>query len=110
MGTHGHHLAVVHKEDFIHLLNGGNPVGNQNGRLARTGLAEIVQNGPLGLGIHGGNAVVQNQNGCVPHQRPGNGNALLLAAGHGNAPLAQHRIIALSKFPDVGIHVGHPSG
>ena len=43
---------------------------------------------PLGLGVHAGGGVVQDQDARVLEQRAGDGDALLLPAGEGDAALA----------------------
>ena len=110
MGAEAGHPALVDEQHPVHLLDGGNPVGNEDGGLPLAGGAEIAQDVPLGLGVHGGDGVVQNQDGGILHQRPGNGNPLLLAAGDGDAPLSQHGIISLLEFGDVLVHVRQPGG
>ena len=105
MGAKGCKAAILDKQDLVHLFNGGDPVGNEDRRLSGAGRVEILQNGLLRLGIHRGNTVIQNQNGGILHQCPGNGDPLLLTAGNGNTPFTQDRFIAQLELLDVAVHI-----
>ena len=83
-------------------------MGNQDGGLAPPGLPKVLQDGRLGLGVHGGHGIVQNQYGRVLHQRPGDGDSLLLASGHRHAPLPQDGVVALLELLDIAVHVRKP--
>ena len=52
----------------------------KNGGLTLSGDLEILQNSLFGAHVHGGDGVVQNEDGGILHQRPRDGDALLLAA------------------------------
>ena len=105
MGIHAGEAAVLDEEDAVHLLDGGNTVGDQDGGLARPGIPEVLEDGGLGFGIDGGDGVVQDQDGGLLHQGTGDGNALLLAAGDGDAALAQNGLIAQLELGNVAVHV-----
>ena len=89
-------------------------MGDEDGGAALPGVGQVVQDGPLGLGVHGGDGVVQDQDGGVFHQGPGDGDALLLPAGHGDAPLPQYGVVPQGEVLHVAVHVrqggrdGHP--
>ena len=85
-------------------------MGNEQGGFALPGGAEVVQNGFFRLGIHRRHGIVQNQDGGIHHQGPGNGNPLLLTAGDGDAPFTQHRVVAQGEIPDVGVHGSQGGG
>ena len=80
-------------------------MGNQDGGLARPGIPEVLEDGGLGLGIDGGDGIVQDQDGGLLHQSTGDGDALLLAAGDGDAALAQHGLIAQLELGNIAVHV-----
>ena len=54
-------------------------------------------------GIQGGGGLVQNQNGGIHQENPGNGHPLLLAAGEQGAPLAYIGLEALGHGLDIRI-------
>ena len=49
MGIHAGEAAVLDEEDPVHLLDGGDAVGDENGGSAGSRLAKIAQNCPLGF-------------------------------------------------------------
>ncbi len=105
MAADGLDAAVLDQNDFIHLFDGGDPVRDQDGGLAGTGLFQVVEDDALRLGVHGGNGVVQDQDRRVLHECAGNRDALLLAAGNGHAAFAEHRFVAVGEFLDVAVNV-----
>src|SRR5690606_38019599 len=67
---------------------------------------QLAQNRVFGLRVHRGQAVVENHNARVFHQRPGDAGALLLPARQRYAPLADHRFVAVGKAHDVVVQLG----
>ena len=65
MGTEGCHRTVIDEEHLVHLLDGGDAVGNQNRGLALAGSTEIAQNRTLRFGVNCRHGVIQNENGRV---------------------------------------------
>ena len=80
-------------------------MGYQDGGFARSGFAEIAENGFLGLGVDCRNGVVKNEDGSILHKRAGNGDALLLTAGNGNAALAENGFKTVGEFYDIALNV-----
>ena len=87
------------------MLDRGNPVGHNQRRLALPDFLQVLQDPFLRIRIHSGKCVVQNQDRRILHQRPGNGDALLLPAGDGHATLSEHRPVSLRKLHDIVMHV-----
>src|ERR1700722_6183015 len=61
----------------------------------------MVEDLVLGVSVHAGERVVENQNLRIPYQGAGNRSALFLATGECNAALAHQRLISLGKTFDV---------
>ena len=57
-----------------------------------------------------GERVVQDQDPRIAQQRPGDGGALLLAAGERDAALAHHRLVAVRKAFDIAGQPGQFGG
>ena len=81
MGAPADHLPFVKDKDFVHRQDGGHPLGDHN----RGGAAVMLPDGPAQRRvrpvIQGGGGIVQDQDFRIRGQRPGNQQALLLAAG-----------------------------
>lgn len=73
------------------MAHGFQPVGNHNDRLIvgqfRNGLHQLL----LVLRVHVSGGFVQNDDGCVLHNRPGDGNSLPLTAAL-HVPEPRHEI------------------
>ena len=65
-------------------------------------------NGPLRLGIEGAGRLIENEDGRVAQDRPGNGNALTLSARQRITPFSDHRIVAQRLFADEAIGMSGP--
>ena len=66
-------------------------------------LAELFQrilHQPFALVVQRAGGLVQNQDGRVLQEHPGNGDALLLPAGQLHAPLAHIGVVAVGQLPD----------
>ena len=96
----GNH-AVGNGHDAVGVADGAQAVGNDQGGTAHS---QIVK-GPLDLGfrhrVQCGGGFVQNQNGRILQENPGNGNALLLTAGQEGSPLAHIGVEALRHSLDI---------
>ena len=64
----------------------------------------------LGLGVEVGGGLVEHDDGRVLEQHPGDGEALLLAAGQPVAPLADERVVAVGQRRDDVVDAGGPAG
>ena len=57
--------ALCQNRNMVRLLEGGNPVGDDNGCLSPADTQQVIQNLLLCIGIHRGERIVQNQNGRI---------------------------------------------
>ena len=72
----------------------------------------MLQDAPLGLAVHAGQRVVEDQNPRIDRQRAGQRDALLLASRERDAALTDRRLEpARERFEIVGqpSHVGRPA-
>ena len=106
MSTQAVDLAVVQHQDAVCILHGRDALCNDDlggaGDLLPEGLADLG----IGGGIHGAGAVVQDQHLGLAQQRAGNGQALLLAAGHVGAALLDPGIVLVGEALDELIGAG----
>ena len=100
------HPAVLQDENAVRLHEGGDPVGDDEGGDPLPPGPKGVPDGGVRAGVHGGEGVVEDEDVVISRQGPGDGHPLLLAAGEGDAPLADHGIIALLEVQDVLVDAG----
>src|ERR1017187_10461576 len=81
MGARFDNASTVQYHNQISPLDGREPVGDADRGAASHQFFECHLNDALGFGIQGAGGLVQNEDGGVLENRPGNGDALLLAAG-----------------------------
>jgi len=100
MGALLNDLAVIDNEYHIGVAHGFQPVGDHDDRLIvgqfRNGLHQLL----FIFGVNIGSGLVQNDDRRILHNRPGDGNALALAAGKRAACLADDGIKALRQRHD----------
>ena len=120
MGPFLHDPPAVEHHDPRRILHCGEAVGDDHGGLAREGRAQVVEDRRLGLGVDRRQGVVEEEDRRVLGQRPGDGGALLLAAGEVDAALPQERVVAVrqrgQRLGELGLFgapleapvVGHP--
>src|SRR5690606_19044862 len=106
VGALFHDAPVVQHDDVVRVLHRGDAVRDQDGGAAFHHPLQLAQNRVFGLRVHRGQAVVENHNARVFHQRPGDAGALLLPARQRYAPLADHRFVAVGKAHDVVVQLG----
>ena len=101
-----HDHAAADDQDLIRRQNGGQAVGDQDTGpgldQGLDGLLDLL----LGYGIQGRSGFVEDQQGGILEQDPGDGNTLLLAAGQLEAPVAYHGIQTLFLGRDKVINIG----
>jgi len=85
-------------------------VGNKDGRAAFHDVAEAREDALFGVGVDAGKGVVEDEDAGVADDGAGDGGTLLLAAGEGDAALADHGVEAAGKFEDLGGDVGDGGG
>src|SRR5689334_12950889 len=61
-------------------------------------------------GIQARTRLIQQQDGSIANDRPGDGHPLPLAAREGNAALPYYRVVAVGKFMNELVDVGHLRG
>ena len=60
----------------------------------RGDFVQAAQDALLGVGIHAGKGIVENQDARIAKDGAGQGGALLLAAGKRDAALADHGVVS----------------
>ena len=90
-------LAVLQTEDDVGVLDGGEPMGDGDGRPALRGPLEGVLDQPLGLGVQRRGRLVQDQDRGVLQEDARDGQPLLLPARELHAALADERVVALRQ-------------
>ena len=72
--------------------------------------AQVLDEQPLGLRVDGRHRVVEHEHARAGEQRPGERDALALAAGEVDAALADQRVVALRQVVDEGRDSGGLAG
>ena len=72
---------LIHHHDLVRIPDGGESVGDGDEGLARCQLPDGGQEEVLVLRVHAGRGLIQNDDRGVLQNGPGDGEALLLAAG-----------------------------
>ena len=106
MVTGGHNPAVIQHQNDVRLLHRGDPLGDNQLGGAGNLLPEGLADHGVGLGIHGGGGVVQNQDFGLFQQRAGDAQPLLLSAGNIGAALLDVGIIAVGEAADKLVRAG----
>ena len=96
-----HDAPLAQDHDEVGALHGGDAVADQERGARRHDALEAGQDLLLGVGVHGGQGVVQDQDAGVRGQGPRQRGALLLSAGERDAPLAHEGLVALGKVAHV---------
>ena len=104
MGSHFSDRTAGKHDDLIRMLQRGDAVRNDDVCFACAKCGKVAKDLLLGIRIHGGNGIVQNQDFRVENQRACNCNALLLPAGKGNTAFADHGFISIGKLNDVVVY------
>ena len=88
-------ISNIEIHDFLH-----DAVGDDEEDAVPLHAVEGVPNFRVRLRVHGAHGVVEDQDGRLLHEGPGNSHPLELAAGEGHAPLAHQGVVALLKAHD----------
>src|SRR5215218_10764694 len=102
--------AALDDQDPVGVDDGRQPVGDDQAGPAGQGGGQGLLDVDLGLGVEVGGGLVEDDDGRVGQQQPGDGQALLLAAGQPVAALADHRLPALGQALDQVQDPGRPAG
>ena len=62
------------------------------------------------MNIHGGKGVIQDEEGWIHQDRPGNGDPLPLTSREGHPPLSDQSVEALRETPDIVPYLGDAGG
>src|SRR5215217_2214831 len=92
--------AALDDQDPVGVDDGRQPVGDDQAGPALQGGGQRLLDVDLGLGVEVGGGLVEDDDGRVGQQQPGDGQALLLAAGQPVAALPDHRLPALGQALD----------
>src|SRR5207302_4703978 len=93
-----HDSPVVQYDDLIGSFNRADPVTDDDACAPFHHFAQTEKDFLFGLGIDGGERVIENENFRIAHNRACDACALLLPAGERNSALADHRFETSGKF------------
>ena len=82
----GHHAPAVHDDNAVRPAHGAGPVGDDQDRTAPHQRRQGPLDLGLGLGVGHGRGLVEQEDGVVGQDRPGDGDALLLPARQRGLP------------------------
>ena len=102
--------AAVEDGDAVGELEGGAAVGDEQGGAARHDLAQRLVDLVLDAGVDGGGGVVQEEQPGVGEDGAGEGDALALAAGEGEAVLADGGVVPVGQRGDEAVGLGGAGG
>src|SRR6266436_4809355 len=80
---------------------------NQNGGAAFHDSAESGEDVLLGLRVNGGKRIVEDKDAGIADNGAGNGGALLLPAGEGDAAFADHGFVGLGEAHHLSVQAGN---
>ena len=70
-------FSIFHNENLVGLLDGSQPVGDRDDRLAARELGDGLLDEVLVFGVDARGCLVEDDNGCVFENRPRDGRALI---------------------------------
>ena len=81
---------------------------SENESRAGADAAQRIEDGGLGLGVHGGGGVVQDQNSRLDEKSAGQRDALALSSGQGESALTDEAVVSLGQGVDEGRGLRQP--
>ena len=105
-----HDVAVLHHQDEVGVLDGGEPVGDDKAGAALHQVGHGVLDEVLGSGIHRGGGLIQNHDLVVGQDGPGDGQKLLLALGDVGGVLVELHLVGPGEGLDEVVDVGGLGG
>ena len=96
--------------DAVGVADGGDAVGDEDGGASAHQVAEVVEDFVFSVGVDGREGVVEDENAGAAEDGAGDGGALLLASGEGDAALADCCVIAVGEGLDIVSDVGGLGG
>ncbi len=95
-------------QDLVGALDRAQARGDDEGGAPAHHGVERLLDQILGLHIHAGGGVVEDQDARVEQEGAGDGDALLLAAGERDAALADPGVVAVGEAADEVVERGRP--
>src|SRR5271167_4289964 len=99
-------FPAVEHGNAVGIAHGRNTMRDENRSASPHHFAEMVQNPVFGLGVYAGQRIVEDENARVAKDGAGDRGALFLAAGKGDAALADEGLIAIGKTLDIDRDIG----
>ncbi len=99
-------MALVEDEDAVGADDARQPVREDQGRASRRQAVDRLLDHRLVLRVHRGERFVENEDRRIPQQRPGDRQALALAARQQDPALADHRVVTLRQQRDELVRIG----
>ena len=110
MGALLQNLAVGQEDDVVRVLDGAQPVGNDQHGANVLHLLQGVLDQHLRLGVDVGGGLIENHDGGLVNNGSGKGQQLALAGGEVVAPLPDHLVQAVFQPAHEGIGVDIAAG
>ena len=108
--AHLRDAAVLDDDHQVGLFHRADAMGDDERGAALKHEAHAAANQVLGFGIDGGGRIVEHQHARVGHDRPGDGQALPLAARERCAALAEHGLVTFGQCLDEFVRLRQPRG
>jgi len=102
--------AIVHDDDAVSLLHGGDALGDDNLRRVRDFLGESLADLGIGSGVDRAGGIIQDQHLRRLQQCSGDAETLFLAAGHIGSALFDMGVVAFRHGIDEFLRAGQPAG
>ncbi|CAN4028530.1 Zn-dependent peptidase ImmA, M78 family, partial [Dysosmobacter welbionis] len=106
VGTPLNDAAVLHHQDLVRALDGGQPMGDGKDGFPLCQSGQSLLNQVLILRVYAGGRFIKDDDRRVFEHGAGDGNALFLPAGEGGAALSNHGIIAVRQGRDEIVAAG----
>ena len=103
-----HDFAFVHDVDFVRVADSAQAVGDGDGGARLHQALQGFLHQAFALCVEGRGGFVQDEDGRVLQDGPGDADTLALPAGQASAAVAYHRVVALLRFHDEVVGVGNP--
>ena len=110
VGAGGGDATLLHDQDLIGIADGGEAVGDDEGGASVDEVLEGELDEMLGFGIDRGGGIIQDEDAGIHEQDAGDGDALFLTAGEGDAALADQGVVALGALEDEFVRLGSFGG
>ena len=110
MPTDFDHSALIQNHDLVAVSNRAHARGHHHHRAPLKDLGQLRLDRGLGLGVHCGQGIVQNQDARPEGQGARQRRSLALAAGEHNPPLSHQSVETLGQFVDILGELGHFRG